>query len=273
MPGVEAASTLAELFDISTARYSSKAMLGTRPVLATATAEKPDHGGGSHVKRELGPYAWMSYDSAAMQAAAFGAGLRALGIQPRSVVALFADTSAHWFLAAHACFREGFTVATVYTSLGAAGVRHALEACGAASIITDAAGARLISATDAAKKAARVVLLPPRGSDTDADAVAADAAAARAVLPAGTLSHTWHEVMDAATRAEEAQRRKPEPTDVALIMFTSGRRDSNSARVAAACFQAAKSYSVACIATPSARALPRACSSRTRQSWPPSPAC
>ena len=228
VPGYEAAATLAELFDASVARFGTKTMLGTRPVLATY-AEKSDRGDGSHMKRSFGPYAWVSYDSAAKQAAAFGTGLRALGIQPRGVVALFAETSAHWFLAAHACFREGFTVATVYTSLGAAGVRHALEACGASSIITDAAGARLIAATDAAKKAARVVLLPPRGSDNDADAVAADAAAAREALPAETLSRTWHEVTEAAARAEDAQRRKPEPADIALIMFTSGRSDIASA--------------------------------------------
>ena len=224
MPGFEACATLADLFDAAVARHATRPMLGTRPVLAIHAGES-EHSRSHHVeRRELGPYAWMSYESAAKQVAAFGAGLRALGIQPRSVVALFADTSAHWFLAAHACFREGFTVATVYTSLGAAGVCHALEACGAASIITDAAGARLIAATDAAKKAARVVLLPPRGSDADADAVAADAAATREALPADTITHTWHEVTEAAARAEEAQRRAPEPTDIALIMFTSGRR-------------------------------------------------
>ena len=223
MPGFEAAATLAELFDASTARFDTRPMLGTRPVLAIHTGAS-ERGGGAHAeRRELGPYAWTSYGSAAQQAAAFGAGLRALGMPPRSVVALFADTSAYWFLAAHAAFREGFTVATVYTSLGAAGVRHALAACGAAAIITDTAGARLIAATDAAQSAARVVLLPPRGRDTDADAVAADAAAARAALPADTVSHTWHEVLEAAERAVEAQRRAPEPADIALIMFTSGR--------------------------------------------------
>jgi long-chain acyl-CoA synthetase len=216
VPGYEGADTLSALFELSAARHGARPMLGTRAVLAT----QPSPGRGP-AKSELGDFSWLSYQDAAESVISFGAGLRALGLPPRAVVALFADTSAHWLIAAHACFREGFTVATVYTSLGAAGVQQALAASDAAAVITDAAGAKVMAATDAASAAQRVILLPPRAAADDG-AIAADAAVAREALPAATRSHTWREVVDAAPQANEMQRRAPEPADVALIMFTSG---------------------------------------------------
>jgi long-chain acyl-CoA synthetase len=117
--------------------------------------------------------------------------------------------------------RQGFTVATVYTSLGAGGVEHALAESAAAAVVTDGAGVRLMCQTSAAAQAQRIVLLPPRGAD--AAAAAADAAAARAALPVGTQAHTWRDVAEAAPRADAvAPRRAPAPADTALLMFTSG---------------------------------------------------
>jgi long-subunit acyl-CoA synthetase (AMP-forming) len=115
-----------------------------------------------------------------------------------------------------------------YTSLGARGVEHALAESGAAAVVTDAAGARLMSSTQAAADAARVVLLPPRGAD-DA-ATDADAAEAKAALPAGKPVHTFRELLSAGQAAGVEARKAPADKDTALLMFTSGSTGTPKAR-------------------------------------------
>jgi long-subunit acyl-CoA synthetase (AMP-forming) len=54
------------------------------------------------------------------QASAFGAGVRALGLPARAVVAIFADTSLHWLLAAYGCFLEARAMKTKTSGCNAA---------------------------------------------------------------------------------------------------------------------------------------------------------
>ena len=57
----------------------------------------------------------------------FGRGLRALGLQPRQKLCVFADTRAEWMIAAQACFKQAFPIATLYTNLGEEAVVHGLN--------------------------------------------------------------------------------------------------------------------------------------------------
>lgn len=259
MPGFEDASTLAELFTQSAARFGARPMLGERPLLKVEQLESP-RSGRKHERRAQGAYAWTSFAQAFEQASAFGAGLRALGLPRGSVVALFADTSPHWFLAAYGAFLVGLSVATVYTSLGAKGVEHALAGCGAAAVVTDAAGVRLLSATAAAADAPRIVLLPPRGADTRA--ADADAAQAKAALPEGKPVHTWSEALAAGDAADASCRTPPTAKDVALIMFTSGSTGTPKVRAA---LRMSNTRSL----TTEAASRRRVCCSRTARSSPP----
>ena len=142
MPGFEDVSTLAALFVASAARHGARPMLGERPTLSVSHDEA--RGGRKLERRAQGEYAWMSYSEARAprrargahesgsigqprvltrvtsrmplaalqaleQASAFGAGVRSLGLPAHAVVAIFADTSPHWLLAAYGCFLEART--------------------------------------------------------------------------------------------------------------------------------------------------------------------
>lgn len=213
VPAFPQAATLAELFIAACDARRDARAVGTRRVLgvqATGQQSKKE-------RLELGCYEWKSYTALAREASAVGAGLRTLGVSNGATVAILADTSAAWFTACQGCLLEGITVATIYTSLGQAGVGHALSQCNPQVVFTDAAGARLIMAAKA--PVPRLVLLPPRGPPS---AVADDVEHAKAVLPPRAQLTTLAELVQEGDRAGPKERLSPQPHDIALIMYTSG---------------------------------------------------
>ena len=49
------------------------------------------------------------------------------GVEPKSNVALFAETRYEWIIAAQACFREDITLVTLYVTLGDEAIVHAVR--------------------------------------------------------------------------------------------------------------------------------------------------
>ena len=78
-------------------------------------------------KYELGDYRWISFEDLDSTSDYFGRGLRQLGLQPRQKLCVFADTRAEWMIAAQACFKQTFPIATLYTNLGEEAVVHGLN--------------------------------------------------------------------------------------------------------------------------------------------------
>jgi long-chain acyl-CoA synthetase len=213
VPAFPQAATLADLFIAACDARRDARAVGTRRVLGVQAAGQT----AKKERRELGQYEWKSYGTLAREASAVGAGLRALGVSSGATVAILADTSAAWFTSCQGCLLEGITVATIYTSLGQAGVHHALSQCNPQVVFTDAAGARLIMAAKA--PVPRLVLLPPRGPPS---AVAQDVEHARAVLPPRAQLTTLADLVQEGDRVGPEGRVRPQPHDIALIMYTSG---------------------------------------------------
>ena len=78
----------------------------------------------------------MTYEEADSLADNFGRGLRVLGMKPLDNVCLFADTKAEWMISSQGCFKQGFTVVTLYTYLGDDAVKHGLCETEVETIIT-----------------------------------------------------------------------------------------------------------------------------------------
>lgn len=66
------------------------------------------------------------------------AGLSGLGLVKGDKVAIYMETRAEWFIAAHGAFRAGLTVVTVYPSLGEEAVEDALRESEAKALISSA---------------------------------------------------------------------------------------------------------------------------------------
>ena len=78
-------------------------------------------------KLSLGAYRWISYNEAHLISKEFGRGLRELGQQPRSPIAIYAETRAEWIISAFGAFSQSIYVATLYTNLGDEAIVHGIN--------------------------------------------------------------------------------------------------------------------------------------------------
>ena len=74
----------------------------------------------------LWPMSWISILDLESEIERLAAGLAGLGLSPGSKIAFYMETRKEWFTMAHAAWRAGLTVVTVYASLGDEAVIDAL---------------------------------------------------------------------------------------------------------------------------------------------------
>ena len=75
-------------------------------------------------KMNLGDYQWKNYREAYQISTNFGKGLRKLGQEPKTPIAIYAETREEWILAALGAFSQSIIVSTVYTNLGDDAICH-----------------------------------------------------------------------------------------------------------------------------------------------------
>ncbi len=141
--------TVTKSFNYAVKKYGAKSCLGTRQMLGEE--DEVQKNGKVFKKLALGDYTWLSYDQVAERAQAFGRGLRALGQQPGTSIAMYAETRAEWMISCLGAFSQNIHVCTgkltrparlplktlrimnglndglVYTNLGDDAVIHALN--------------------------------------------------------------------------------------------------------------------------------------------------
>lgn len=84
----------------------------------------------------MGEYKWKSFNDVDRLAVSFGRGLMELGMKPRRNIVIFAETRAEWMIAAHACFKQNFTVVTIYATLGDEAIAHGINETEVDTVIT-----------------------------------------------------------------------------------------------------------------------------------------
>lgn len=84
----------------------------------------------------MGEYKWKTFNDVDRLASSFGRGLLELGMKPRKNVVIFAETRAEWMIAAHACFKQNFTVVTIYATLGDEAIAHGINETEVDTVIT-----------------------------------------------------------------------------------------------------------------------------------------
>ncbi|TWW73262.1 long-chain-fatty-acid--CoA ligase 3b isoform X1 [Takifugu flavidus] len=207
-PGVD---TLDKMFEYAATLFPQRDCLGTREVLSEEDELQPN--GKIFKKLILGNYNWLSYEEALHAAKCFGSGLAALGQKPQCNIAIFCETRAEWIVAAQACFMYNFPLVTLYATLGPAAIAHGLNETEVTHIITskDLLQGRLKAILcDIPRLQHIIVVDSKRTSWTD--------------MPRGILIYNMDTVKELGSNPDNiaVDRRQPEPSDIAVIMYTSG---------------------------------------------------
>ena len=112
-----------EMFTYSVKKFSYQRCLGIRQLLEETKMER---GGKIEEKVILeNRYIWQTYKEVNDRVINISTGLSQIpGLKAKEHVVIYADTCIEWFVTAMACFRNNYTIATLYTNLGSDGIRY-----------------------------------------------------------------------------------------------------------------------------------------------------
>uniref|UniRef100_A0A7N9CAU2 long-chain-fatty-acid--CoA ligase n=1 Tax=Macaca fascicularis TaxID=9541 RepID=A0A7N9CAU2_MACFA len=203
--------TLDKVFTYAKNKFKNKRLLGTREVLNEEDEVQPN--GKIFKKVILGQYNWLSYEDVFVRALNFGNGLQMLGQKPKTNIAIFCETRAEWMIAAQACFMYNFQLVTLYATLGGPAIVHGLNETEVTNIITSKELLQtklkdIVSLVPCLRHIITVDGKPPTWSE----------------FPKGVIVHTMAavEALGAKASMENQPHSKPLPSDIAVIMYTSG---------------------------------------------------
>nr|XP_046152324.1 fatty acid CoA ligase Acsl3-like [Oncorhynchus gorbuscha] len=207
-PGVD---TLDKVFADASRRFPDRDCLGTREVVMEE--DERQNNGKIFKKVILGQYRWLSYAETHKAAARFGSGLAALGQRAHTNIAIFCETRAEWVIAAQACFMQNFPLVTLYSTLGGPAITHGLNETEVSHIITS----RELLET----RLKFILLEVPRLQHI---IVVDDTPTKWPGYPRGISVHNMATVQELGTKLENVSRgrKQPLPSDIAVIMYTSG---------------------------------------------------
>lgn len=202
-------NTMAKCFKFGLDKHKEAKCIGTRKLLMEEDEVQPN--GKVFKKWKMGGYSWLSYVDVDLLSTQFGCGLRELGQLYRQNLCIFADTKAEWMIAAQACFKQTFPVVTLYTNLGDESIIHAINQTEVEIVITThdllPKFRTILSKTP---KVACIVYIEDQinATDTNNYKSSVQIIGFSEVIEKGKFSHV--------------QPTLPEPSDPAIIMFTSG---------------------------------------------------
>ncbi|XP_033833156.1 fatty acid CoA ligase Acsl3-like [Periophthalmus magnuspinnatus] len=207
-PGVD---TLDKMLEYAAEKFPHRDFLGTREVICEDDEKQSN--GKVFKKVILGQYRWLSYEKVHRLARQFGSGLLALGQQPKNNIAVFCETRAEWMIAAQACFMYNFPLVTLYSTLGGPAIAHGLKEAEVTHIITS----RELLET----RLKAILIEVPRLQHI---IVVDDSPSSWPGYPRGISVHNMAAVQKLGAKPENAsrERKQPLPSDIAVIMYTSG---------------------------------------------------
>uniref|UniRef100_A0A8D2QGF0 long-chain-fatty-acid--CoA ligase n=1 Tax=Zonotrichia albicollis TaxID=44394 RepID=A0A8D2QGF0_ZONAL len=203
--------TLDKVFKYAKTKYKDKKLLGTREILKEEDEIQPS--GKVFKKVILGKYTWLSYEDVYIKAVNFGNGLAVLGQQPKTNIAIFCETRAEWMIAAQACFMCNYQLVTLYATLGGPAIVHGLNETEVTTIITS----KELMQTKLKEIVSQVPLLR--------HIITVDGKPTTwAEFPKGVIVHTMASVQAMGAKADTGNKQpsRPVPSDIAVIMYTSG---------------------------------------------------
>ncbi|KAI8335770.1 hypothetical protein BC941DRAFT_429317 [Chlamydoabsidia padenii] len=160
---------------------------------------------------QLSPYKYLTYVQVSREAHYLGAGFAHLGLTEKSKVELFAPTSMGWLLTAHGLFTQNMTIVTAYDTLGEDGLLHSMNETEVEAIYTT--GELLPTVAKVAVKCPSLKFVV-YGGDAKVEHL-------EQLKQAVAQVYTMNQVAEFG-KANHREPRKPEPENLACIMYTSG---------------------------------------------------
>ncbi|XP_053328966.1 long-chain-fatty-acid--CoA ligase 4 isoform X2 [Spea bombifrons] len=208
---IPGADTLDKLFQHAVARFAKKDCLGTRELLSEENEKQPN--GKVFKKLIQGDYKWLNYEEVNTRVTNLGSGLSALGLKPKSTVAIFCETRAEWMIAAQACFKYNFPLVTLYATLGEEAVTYGLNESGATHLITsvELLETKLKNVLTNVSFIKHVIYVDQKSIN-------------RSEYPEELHIHDMESVEELGSRPENLNNppSRPVPSDLAVVMYTSG---------------------------------------------------
>ena len=115
---------MVEVMRQTTSQFASRKCLGVRQLISEEDELQPN--GRVFKKSTFGEYEWNTYEQMEQNIQILAAGLQRLGLSKGDKVAFYMETRQEWLTMAHAAWRAGLTIVTVYASLGEE-VSHSYE--------------------------------------------------------------------------------------------------------------------------------------------------
>ncbi|ORX97316.1 acetyl-CoA synthetase-like protein [Basidiobolus meristosporus CBS 931.73] len=161
---------------------------------------------------KLGPYQWYTYADVTRISREIGCGLLKLGLNNGDKLTIFSRTSPEWIMMSQACFSQSLTIVTAYETLGADGLKHALNEGEISVVFTTAELLKVIVEIMADVPSLKHVIYMDKAKNAVIDSLSSN--------PQLSV-HTYEEVR--ALGAENlVEASLPSPEDLACIMYTSG---------------------------------------------------
>ncbi|XP_048845160.1 fatty acid CoA ligase Acsl3-like isoform X2 [Brienomyrus brachyistius] len=203
--------TLDKVFAASAKLFPHRDCLGTRALLSEEDELQPN--GKVFKKVILGDYEWLSYEETFQAAASFASGLAALGQKSKCNIAICCETRAEWIISAQACFMHNFPLVTLYSTLGGPAIAHGLNEAEVTHIITskDLLESRLKPILLEVPRLQHIIVVDKKPM-------------AWPGYPRGIMVHNMTAVQELGAKPENMSRPRqpPRPSDIAVIMYTSG---------------------------------------------------
>ncbi|KAI8075561.1 hypothetical protein BDF21DRAFT_439421 [Thamnidium elegans] len=167
---------------------------------------------------ELGEYEWMDFNEVNEKVLKIASALQQHGLRHGDIILLFSKTRAEWMMMALACFTLGLVVTTAYDSMPANAVNHIIKEAGAKAIFTETSlFGTLNEAYTQLSKEKQPNLVIYAGHDFESPNELKKFKESKADNV--DMVH-FNSIFENETSKIEPV--KPQPSDLALIMYTSG---------------------------------------------------
>lgn len=162
----------------------------------------------------MGKYSFITYAEYFSRVENLGSGLAKLPeLSKGSTVIIYADTQLLWMLSAFAAWRQGYTVGTIYATLGEEGATFGINQSGCSMVFADGKLLKILGKiATKIPKCKRVVVF--KAEDMDGDSVAKLKEAGIEVTPLTEVESKGAEAPEPETPSS--------PDESAVLMYTSG---------------------------------------------------
>jgi len=209
------ASTVWEMVDVAFKTYGSANAVGKRVLQSRDMVPSAD-GKKKFEKLTFEPkYTWFSYEQYGQRVARLASSFaNDFGLKKGDRVLIFAETQLDWITVMLACFRQSATIVTAYATLGEEGVTTSLNQTDASICVCDAKLFNVVK--DSAKNCPSLKFVVPIMTPTDS----MQPEDMEKALGGGIKVRSTDQLVEGCGKVIDVV--PPAPTDVAVIMYTSG---------------------------------------------------